>query len=679
MLPAVFCLFTAQAAAAGSVHHDLSIRLSPADHRLDGRDAITVSGKISRPIRAFLSPSAEIQSVVINNQPARYTFKAGRLVIEPPKQLDEQSLQIGIIYTAIFNDPAPTDPINTDNPGFGVTGTIAETGTFLLSGSGWYPAIAEDRVSFSVTVDAPAGTLAVTSGKPLGHSTQAGRTLSRWEADYPVEGLALSAGPYEVDRLDTGSTVIMTYFLPRTRHLAADYLQASARYIDLYEDLFGPYPFHKFAIVENFFPTGYGFPSYTLMGGRVLRLPFIIHTSLGHEIVHCWWGNGVYPDYGSGNWSEALATYTADYLYKEQRSDDSARDYRLQIMRDIAALITPENDFSLRHFRSRYDPVTRTIGYGKGAMVFHMLRCKIGDDAFWGGLRDLFRDKKFKEASWDDFRLAFQKRSGQDLKPFFTRWIDGTGVPFLELDTVRARENGQSWTVTGEAVQSPPAYHTKTELALVTAAGEKRYAISLTGRSTPFSIISSSRPVSLTLDPDANLLRQLAPAEIPPSVNAIKGAESILVILTGTADNRSKLLATRLIQSMGLKNAQFIDEEAINRDAVAGRGLLLIGYPARKPELLETLPDSLAMQNGSFTVNGTVYDHPNDTFFGVFRHPYDTNRVMGLLLPAAGESAEAVAAKITHYGKYSYLVFSGGKNREKGTWPVERSPVEVAF
>ena len=62
----------------------------------------------------------------------------------------------------------------------------------------------------------------------------------------------------------------------------------------------------------------------------MIRLPFIMHTSLGHEIAHCWWGNGVYVDYEKGNWSEGLTTYVADYLYKERASLGQAREYRLR-------------------------------------------------------------------------------------------------------------------------------------------------------------------------------------------------------------------------------------------------------------------------------------------------------------------------------------------------------------
>ena len=97
-----------------------------------------------------------------------------------------------------------------------------------------------------------------------------------------------------------GPLVAQTYFTSANQDLAPAYLDAVIRYLKLYSELFGPYPFPKFAVVENFFPTGYGFPSYTLLGSTILRLPFILSTSLGHEIAHCWWGNGVQVDYESG-------------------------------------------------------------------------------------------------------------------------------------------------------------------------------------------------------------------------------------------------------------------------------------------------------------------------------------------------------------------------------------------
>jgi hypothetical protein len=50
--------------------------------------------------------------------------------------------------------------------------------------------------------------------------------------------------------------------------------------------------------------------------------------------------------------------------------------------------------------------------------------------------------------------------------------------------------------------------------------------------------------------------------------------------------------------------------------------------------------------------------------------------VAALFWPLSEKYAETTARKITHYGRYSYLVFRNGKNREKGVWPPDSSPLE---
>jgi aminopeptidase N len=111
----------------------------------------------------------------------------------------------------------------------------------------------------------------------------------------------------------------MVFLRQPDEQLAGRYLEATARYLAMYEKLLGPYPYGKFALVENFWETGYGMPSFTLLGPRVLRLPFILHSSYPHEILHNWWGNGVFPDYGQGNWAEGLTAYLADHLLGSSR------------------------------------------------------------------------------------------------------------------------------------------------------------------------------------------------------------------------------------------------------------------------------------------------------------------------------------------------------------------------
>ena len=112
-----------------------------------------------------------------------------------------------------------------------------------------------------------------------------------------------------------GMLRLRTVFAPALGPLAKDYLDSVAGYIARYEAAIGPYPFEGFSVVSSPTPTGFGMPTLTYLGESVLRLPFIRHSSLGHEVLHNWWGNGVYPDYASGNWSEGLTTFMADYAY----------------------------------------------------------------------------------------------------------------------------------------------------------------------------------------------------------------------------------------------------------------------------------------------------------------------------------------------------------------------------
>jgi hypothetical protein len=489
-----------------------------------------------------------------------------------------------------------------------------------------------------------------------------------------LRGLALSAAAYQVRELEVGDVMAVTYFLPPNQDLAQPYLEAVSKYLKLYSELFGPYPFPKFAVVENFFPTGYGFPSYALLGSAVLRLPFILSTSLGHEIAHCWWGNGVLVDYEHGNWSEALATYVSDYLYREMESAAEARSYRLQALRNYAVLVPPARDLPLARFMSRTDPVSKAVGYDKGAMVFHMLRRTIGEGPFWGALRDIYRERLFRPASWDDLRQAFEKRSGLTLETFFEQWVNRKGAPKIRLEEISSTRHSDVWTIAGQVSQDRPFF--KSEFDLMLEAGQEPvvHSVPLSEESAPFEFRVASSPRQLTLDPEYHMLRRLDPAEIPPTVNSLKSSASTLIVLCSAGDETGRRLADVLARSMGLRDYSIVPEAEVNRSRLDGKDIILIGYPS-DPSLLAAAPPELRLEPNAFALNGSRHQGRSEAFFGVLHHPIDRRRVAAIFLALSNHRhAESVAGKITHYGRYSYLVFEGDRNHDKGTWSPGDSP-----
>jgi hypothetical protein len=657
-----------------SLHHDLNISLDPGKNRLSGVDRIRVEPGRSEALGFELSKIAQVIGVTVEGFDRSFIFDNGQLHVPILPRERSRVIDIAVEYSARFDDPVPEMPMNTDNPGYGVTGIISEKGAFLLEGAGWYPQVPGSRPTYKLTVEAPEGILAVSAGKCLGHETKGGKTYSTWEVDFPLQGLSLSAGAYIVRERMINGIHISTYFFASTQDLSDAYLDATARYLVFYENLFGPYPFPKFSVVENFFPTGYGFPSYTSLGSTVIRLPFILETSLGHEIAHCWWGNGVLVDYRQGNWSEGLTTYVADYLYKENSSAEEGRDYRLHILRNFSTLVDEDNDFPLARFQSRYDPASQAIGYGKGAMVFHMIRKMLGDTAFWEALREIYREKRFQKVSWQDFQKTFERHGQCDLGVFFDQWVNRKGAPRLSLDSVAAEPMGGLWKVRAFIVQKQPVYDLLLTVSLETESIRGSKTLSLSGPVTFFEAPSFGRPLRLLVDPDFHLFRALDPDEIPPSVNSVKSSGALIIVLSGRWKEGGKKVGKRLALSLGLRNHRTIDEDRLSEKDIKTHDLLFVGLPEKSPVPAIPQPE-VTLEATRFNLLGESFDQPSDVFFGVFSHSKARDSVVALYLPLSSGAAEDGAGRITHYGRYSYLAFRAGKNEMKGTWPIAESPL----
>ena len=654
-----------------AVEHRIDVTLDPVDHHLTAKDHM-VAVQPDSPLVFRLAAHLSIDALTIDGHAAPYTRDGER--VRTAFQTLRDRVEILVAYNGMFNDDVPVQPANMDNPGFGVTGTIQDQGTMLLAGARWYPDVqgVEDR--YEIRVDAPEGTVAVTTGTPTGLSTENGRTTSSWSAGIDMRGLPLVAGPYTVNRRRFGKISTATYFTVNRQHLSAGYLAATGRYLQLYDTLFGPYPFDQFAVVENFFPTGYGFPSFTLMGGRVLELPFILHTSLGHEIAHCWWGNGVLVDASQGNWSEGLTTYVADYLYKERSGKgQEARDQWLQ---NYASLVDPAVDFPLSRFTHRMDPVSKVIGYDKGAMVFHMLRRSLGDEAFWTTLRAIYRQYRFSPVTWSDLQDAFEQQAGRSLKTFFRQWVFHAGAPRLKLADISVVPASGGYVVTGKVLQDRPYYTLALELRLKTTDDVIFQAVSIDGRQTDFSLFTRQKPLSLRADPGTHLFRRLSPAEVPPSINRMKSAQGVRVAVSRRLGERGMAIAHQLASALGLNVLSMGYENEMQAQELADSSVLFIGPPANTA-LSPFDKTRFGIRSAGFDLLGQRYSMPSFGFFGVFSKGFDLGQYNALYLPGATAVDLAVSRKIPHYGQYSYLVFDGARNTVKGTWPAGESPLAV--
>jgi hypothetical protein len=482
---------------------------------------------------------------------------------------------------------------------------------------------------------------------------------------HPAEGIDLMAGPYVIKSenytgIQGAPIQLRTYFHPQIGALADDYLAAVKRYFKLYEEWIGAYPFSEFSIVSSPTPTGFGMPTLTYLGINVLQLPFIKDTSLGHEVLHNWWGNAVYPDYRSGNWSEGLTTFMADYTYKEQEGEDAAREMRLGWLRDFAAL-EPGQDEPLAAFTSRTHGASKITGYHKSAMLFFMLRDLIGEDMFNRAIQGIWGMQRFKVTAWPHLQSAFEIISTRDLQAFFDQWLHRTGAPDPAITAVKqeAAESGYRLHIT--LTQSNPPYQLRVPVVVQTASGEETHLLDVQQTEQTFVIAVTDKTQSVILDPELRLFRHLAPGEAPPILREVM-VNPVAATIVLSDDDATKQIATTLAEKLQRRAPHML---AANQ-SVPAVPALVIGLHHEVDAWLEAKglsakPDEVS---GKGTAQAWTLNGPEGSALAIVS-AQDTASLESLIRP------------LPHYGRQSYIAFEGRQAMEKGVWPVKLQRVEM--
>lgn len=370
----------------------------------------------------------------------------------------------------------------------------------LSTRSSWYPQPSvTDYATGTLHVTVPADFTVVGSGLPGGAgphpSGPTARTFS-FEAPQPVRYLSVvvsrlqrvaestvavsiplrASRPGATLRLDTagrlqvvppvappiGSRNTVALRVEANRRQDARGVKAARDATDIlrfYASLVGDVPYDTFtlAMVEATTPGGHSPGYFAVLNAPPPAAPFVYRSDpanfpdvpeffLAHELAHQWWGQAVgWKNYHEQWLSEGFAQYFAA-LFARERHGDRAFRRMLQSFRRWAEDARAEGPISLGyrlgHLRND-GRVFRAVVYNKGALVLHMLRQFIGDEAFLRGLRAFYATHRFGKAGTSDLRAAMSEASGRDLTRFFARWVLEPTLPQLDVE----------WRDAGEALE----------------------------------------------------------------------------------------------------------------------------------------------------------------------------------------------------------------------------------
>ncbi len=700
MLPLLLVAAALDVAGPGCppAHHDVRITaMDPATGRVAVEDVVRLDAPpaADAPWRFVLNRNLEVTSVRAGDEAlavtARPRFDPRHFWARPPyAELEgwdlvrefevapprggwgERPRRLALSYEGVIADSLHA-PVREYGRSFETTsGRVVPEGAFLAGGTFWIPWSGEGLFTYDLTVASPAAWRTMSQGDLVEDREADGARVMRWRCDAPSEEIYVVSGPYVIRRRDHGGVSLETWCYASTDTTVSDpYLDAAAEAIDRFAAVYGPYPFGKFALVENYWQTGFGMPSFTLLGDRVIRLPFIVHTSYPHEILHNWWGNGVYVDAEQGNWCEGLTTYGADYAAKEAEGGTAARDYRRDALvgyTDFAA--AGGKDFPLVDFRERDSAATQAVGYGKTLMVFHMLRRLVGDDAFFASLRHLYETRRFRPTGWDDVRDAFEARTGRDLDAWFAQWVERPGAPVLSLADVAAKREGKRWVVRGTLVQEAPAFAVRVPLVVTGSGASAEHVVEADAERTPFTLRTDFAPERVAADPGFDLFRRLHAGEVAPTLSGVLGAKATRIVLGADAAGAVREALAAAARDWAKDSTVVVVEETAGAalpDFEGGTWFFGPGAAARA--FLAGLPP---VPSAAGAATATVVAGRLDG-----RADRPAGAIAGDALDAA--AVPGIARKVPHYSKYSWLAFDGDRNVGKGVWDAGASPLAVAL
>ncbi len=700
--------------------HALSIDLFPDTHRLIAADRMTVGiGTGSVEHLAFsLASSLQVRQIraTVDSQSIEVTWtteseaaaaphgsQGRRVLVRLGRPIPSgRTLTLEWRYDGIVDDP-PREPrhLRFVTPSE-TAGHIGPEGVYLSGETEWYPDLAGSLATFQVSVTTPRGWMAVTHGREVSRRETGAGTESvtaEWEVTDKTEALTLVANRFVTSQRDWrdkgGRTIrVATYLFPEDAHLADEYLDASIRYLEAYSEILGPYPFPKFAVVENFFASGLGMPSFTLLGSGVIKRHYVQPYALGHEIVHSWIGNSVFNRTNAGNWVEGLTTYLANYYYHEVtgKAEEAGRERRLMLY-GYAVHVRPEQDYPVGSFTRKTDEKDNAIGYQKAAMVFHMLRGELGEPAFWGGVKKLVADYRGTYADWRDLERVFAGTAGRDLRWFFAQWIERPGAPDVKITRATARPAAGStkpdgYRLTVRVVQTGTPFRFRIQL-LVRLEGTRahRADVMIERAEQDVTVSVPAKPVAVELDPDLTVFRRLDRARLPAMLNLYVTDQRRSVVPPAGGPEAARApyreLVARILEHNRSRSAEERTDvvEGAGADSVSAEGsVLVLGGPGtnRAAEwAVRGCGGHVRIGEDGFTVEGNRYEGPQAALLVSCRRPDRPGSVVTLFYGVSPEAAAKVARLLFFYGWNSYVVFRDGVVAARGDWEEVRDVVEV--
>jgi aminopeptidase N len=380
----------------------------------------------------------EVESVYVNNELLTFSHKENEININVNSPANKGSLLSTRIKYSGYTGGGMFSSVD-NNWNIPITATLSEP----FYAKDWFPCkeVLPDKAdSVYVFITTENGLKGVSNGLNTGTSyLPNGKIRHEWKSNYPITFYLISLAvanytEYTIDANPAGSTKPLmiqnfVYNVPNCLDFYKNDIDQTIDIMELFADLFGPYPFQEEKYGHYLWTWGGGMEHQTMTGMGNFNFGLI-----AHELGHSWFGNYVTCATWSDIWiNEGFASYAAYLATENLRPDGAAAELFNSFdraMRELDGTVyIPEEDAVSdgRIFSSN-------LSYRKGMALLHMIRFELqDDDLFFEVLKEFLQEYAFSVARGVDFKEVLEDVSGMDFTDFFDQWYFGAGFPIYSL------------------------------------------------------------------------------------------------------------------------------------------------------------------------------------------------------------------------------------------------------
>jgi len=510
-----------------ATNYDVEVILHPDDQNITATvKADLVAEQVSKTVVVELHPDLRISTV---HEPGGKPLEFSRdtnypllLTIGLPEAASpgkKVTLQFDYAGPISSEDDSPTKGVRFAN--------IDKTSAYLLLPARWFPLTnyTSNRYTGTFKLIVPDTFVVVGTGKAdspvaqpaLGRGDTA-KFAYTFHCDKPGRVGSFVAGGLQLSPVQTEGLSTAVYTPPAQASTANSYATALSHIVSYFSESFGGLeaePSWTIAQLPDGTLQGFAAPGLLLISARQWTTK-ANERMLSQLAAEQWWGERVMPATIPDTWiTNGLSRY-AEAMYAEQSDGVAGLHKALEDFAVGALMYEDTAPIAQAQRLATFSNEYRSVVADKGALVFHMLRTELGDDAFNSLLHDFYKKYEGKTATIPEFEAMAKTKvpppvKGQppiNLTSFFAQWLNSTGIPEFRLEYITYR-TPKGFKVVGKIHQDLDTFRMPVEIRVDTEGNPEFKKLLVSGTTSDFTIETFGRPKpnGIVIDPNNNLLK----------------------------------------------------------------------------------------------------------------------------------------------------------------------------